>query len=177
MMERAQQRARVLDRWAWAVSVVVLLAVVLMRQIKIPTDIDFSFLPPFHATLNAITFFVLILAYRAVRQGKITLHQRWMTTAMGLSILFLISYVVYHITTPETSYGGEGILRVFYFILLITHVVLAGIILPFILFTFIRGYTGLIDRHKKLARWVFPIWLYVAATGPICYLMLKPYYG
>lgn len=169
--------AQKLDRWAWIVSGIVLLAVVLMRQFKIATPIDFSFLPPLHATLNGLTFISLIIAYWAIRSGRIQMHKQWMTIALSLSVLFLLSYVTYHITTPETRFGGEGIIRTIYFILLITHVILAAVILPFILFTFIRGYTGLVERHKKLARWVFPIWLYVAASGPICYLMLMPYYA
>lgn len=166
-----------LDRLAWVVSVLVLVAVIAMRQFKIPVTMDFGFLPPFHATLNGLAFIVLLLGLRAIRAGKVDAHKRWMTTAMAISVVFLVSYVLYHITTEETRYGGEGVMRTVYFILLISHIVLAGVILPFILFTFIRGYAGLIERHRRLARWVFPIWLYVTLTGPICYLMLKPYYG
>ncbi len=169
--------AKKLDRLAWIISGIVLAAVVMMRQFKITTSFDFSFLPPLHATLNGLTFFSLIIAFWAIKSRRIQMHKRWMTLALSLSVLFLLSYVTYHITTPETRFGGEGTIRTVYFILLITHVVLAAVILPFILFTFIRGYTGLYERHKKLARWVFPVWLYVAATGPICYLMLMPYYA
>jgi len=147
-----------------------------MRQYKLQTGIDFSFLPPFHATLNGLAFLVLLLGYRAIRNGRIDQHKRWMSTALFLSVLFLVSYVLYHLTTEETRYGGEGLMRTVYFVLLISHIVLAAVILPFILFTFIRGYTGLYERHKRLARWVFPLWLYVTLTGPLCYLMLKPYY-
>jgi len=176
MMEQDKQ-VRFLDRIAWAVSGLVLVAVVLMRQFKIETDIDFSILPPFHATLNALVAVALSIAYGAIRKKNVSMHRQWMTLAMIMSVAFLVSYVLYHITTPETRYGGEGWMRVVYFILLITHIVLAALILPFILFTFIRGYVGVIERHRRLARWVFPIWLYVALTGPICYLMLRPYYG
>ncbi|MCF8237678.1 MAG: DUF420 domain-containing protein [Saprospiraceae bacterium] len=176
MME-PEQKVKQLDRWAWVISVLVLIAVLMMRRIKISTGIDFSFLPPFHASVNAITFIVLIAGYRAIRAGEIARHKFRMSLALILSVLFLISYVVYHITTPETRYGGEGIWRIVYFFLLLTHVLLAAGILPFILFTFIRGYAGVIERHRKLARWVFPVWAYVAATGPICYLMLMPYYA
>ncbi|MBK7344075.1 MAG: DUF420 domain-containing protein [Saprospiraceae bacterium] len=176
-MNTGAEQVKKLDRWAWVISLVVLMAVVMMRKIKISTGIDFSFLPPFHATVNALVFFVLLAGYRAIRAGQIESHKKRMSLALVLSVVFLLSYVLYHITTPETRYGGEGALRMIYFILLITHVVLAAAILPFILFTFIRGYSGVIDRHRKLARRVFPIWLYVAATGPICYLMLLPYYA
>lgn len=176
-MNTPEQNVRKWDRLAWVVSAFVLVVVVLMRKIKWDTGIDFSFLPPVHASLNAVAFVCLVMGYRAIKSGRRLVHQRWMTMALGLSFLFLLSYVVYHLTTPETRYGGEGILRVIYFILLITHVILAAIILPFILFTFIRGYAGLVERHKRLARWVFPVWLYVTITGPLCYLMLMPYYA
>lgn len=175
MMDQEKQ-VRFLDRIAWVVSGLVLAAVVLMRQFKIETDLDLSILPPFHATLNALVAVALVVAYSAIRRKNVSVHRQWMTIAMVLSVAFLVSYVAYHITTPETRYGGEGWIRTVYFILLISHIILAAVILPFILFTFIRGYAGVIDRHRRLARWVFPLWLYVALTGPICYIMLKPYY-
>jgi putative membrane protein len=95
---------------------------------------------------------------------------------MTLSALFLLCYVAYHFTTVETKYGGDGWQRVVYFILLISHIVLAGVSLPMILLAFTSGFTNHFQSHRKLARWVFPIWLYVAVTGPICYLMLRSYY-
>jgi putative membrane protein len=91
--------------------------------------------------------------------------------------LFLVSYITYHLVTEPTSFGGEGFIKIVYFVLLITHILAAAIILPFILFTFIRGYTMDIPAHKRIAKWTFPIWMYVAVTGPICYLMLMPYYS
>jgi putative membrane protein len=145
-------------------------------EFKISTDIDFSFLPPFHATLNAMAAVALLFAFYFIKNKNIEAHWKSIYTAMGLSALFLLSYVVYHFTTEETTYCFEGISRKIYFFFLITHVVLAGVILPFILLTFIRAYTGQIEKHKKMARWVFPFWLYVAVTGPICYLMLRPCY-
>ena len=119
-----------------------------------------------------------------------TQHRTAMMIAFGLSALFLLSYVAYHFTSPEIKFGDSnldgivdvaeaaavGSTRTAYLILLITHITLAGLILPFILFTFIRAYTGQVERHRKMARWVFPLWLYVAVTGPICYWMLMPYY-
>jgi putative membrane protein len=133
-------------------------------------------LPPIHASLNALTAVVLIFAFRFIKQKKVEQHRKAIYLAFALSVGFLLSYVLYHFTTPETLYGGEGFMRTLYFILLISHIVLAAGIFPFILFTFIRAYTNQIDQHKKMARWVFPFWLYVAITGPICYLMLLPYY-
>jgi putative membrane protein len=157
-------------------SVAVLALVVLMRKIKIEVDFDVSFLPPFHALLNSLAAVSLLFALYYVKAKKISMHQRFIYIAFGLSVLFLLSYVVYHFTTEETRYCMEGSIRYVYFFFLITHVVLAGLILPFILFTFVRAYVGDFERHKKMARWVYPIWLYVAVTGPVCYLMLKPCY-
>lgn len=184
--------ARRLTVGAWIVTGVVLLLVGLMRRVKLPLPEgwDFSFLPPFHATLNALTAVVLVYALYEIKRRNIRAHQRAIYIAMGLSVLFLLSYVAYHFTTPETIFGDvnhDGILssaeraavgsaRTFYLVLLLTHIVLAALILPFILFTFIRAYTNQFEKHRRMARWVFPIWLYVAVTGPVAYLMLMPYY-
>jgi putative membrane protein len=171
------QLEKKLNRVAYVVSAVVLLLVGLMRRYKFDnTGIDFSFLPPFHATLNAVTAVILLFALYFIKNKQVENHRRAIYLALGCSALFLLSYVVYHFTTPETRYEGQGVMRTVYFILLITHVVLAAVILPFVLLTFTRAYTGQYERHKKIARWVYPLWLYVAVTGPICYLMLKPYY-
>lgn len=161
---------------AYIISAVVLLLVGLMRRYKFDLGVDFGFLPPFHASLNALTAVILLFALYFIKNKQVEKHRRAIYAAIGCSALFLLSYVLYHFTTPETRYGGEGPMRTVYFFFLITHVVLAGLILPFILLTFTRAYTGQFERHKKMARWVYPFWLYVAITGPICYLMLRPYY-
>jgi putative membrane protein len=165
-----------LNSIAYFVSAIVLLAVVGMRKFKIATSFDFSALPAFHATLNSITALLLLLAFYFIKKGEIANHRKMTTSAMIISAIFLVSYVLYHVTTVETKFGGEGNIRFVYFFLLITHIITAALILPFVLLTFNRAYTGSIERHKKMARWVYPFWLYVAITGPICYLMLKPYY-
>jgi putative membrane protein len=165
-----------LNTLAYVVSVVVLLLVGLMRRVKIETDIDFGFLPPVHASLNALTAVILVVAFIHIKNGRVEQHRKAIYAAMFTSALFLLSYVLYHFTTPETRFGGEGVIRYIYFFILITHIILAALTLPFILLTFNRAYTDQFDRHRKMARWVFPLWLYVAVTGPICYLMLKPYY-
>jgi putative membrane protein len=161
---------------AYVVSALVLLLVGAMRRFKIDLGVDFSFLPPIHASLNALCAVILLLAFYFIKNKQVENHRRAIYAAMLCSALFLISYVLYHFTTPETRYGGQGAMRTVYFFFLITHVVLAAVILPFILLTFTRAYTNQFERHKKMARWVFPLWLYVAITGPICYLMLRPYY-
>lgn len=180
---------------AWVITALVLILVGLMRRpelkIPLPDGVSLSFLPPFHAGVNAIAALVLVGALLAVLKGKIALHRKFILTAMGLSVLFLLSYVAYHFTSSEVKYGDanlDGILdtaesaavsgsRPIYLILLISHIVLAGISLPLILFTFIAGWTNRFQAHRKLARWVFPMWLYVAVTGPICYWLLSPFYG
>jgi len=180
-----------LNRIAWGVTVLVLLLVGLMRRVKIDVGIDFHFLPPMHASLNSLTAIVLLIALIYIKSGNVVMHKRFMLIALGLSVLFLLSYVAYHFTTPETLFGdldGNGVLsagelelvedtRGPYLVLLFSHITLAAVSLPFILLTVIRSWTGQFERHKKMARYVFPIWFYVVATGPICYLLLQPYYA
>lgn len=170
-----------LDKWAIGVSAFVLIAVVVLRYTpQIGTDalpFDIHILPALHAVLNSLAAVSLLAALWFIKQKKIAMHQRMIYTAMTLSALFLVSYVVYHAITEPTKFGGEGAIKVVYLLLLSSHVILAASILPFILFTFIRAYTKQIPAHKRLARWTYPIWLYVAFTGPICYLMLMPYYS
>ncbi|MDQ3140904.1 MAG: DUF420 domain-containing protein [Bacteroidota bacterium] len=147
-----------------------------MRKIHIDSSIDFSFLPAVYSSLNAFCAVILIIAYIHIRKGKIDTHRRLMKTAVIISSLFLFGYVLYHTTTPETLFCKQGPIRTIYFILLISHVILAAVSFPFVVFTFIRGLTGQVARHKKLARWVFPIWLYVCISGPLCYVLLYPCY-
>lgn len=163
---------------AWILSALVLVMVVLMRKIRLPLPDGWSttFLPPFHASVNAAVAVVLVVALAAIKAGKVTLHRNAMIVGMVLSVVFLLSYVAYHLTNDPTLYGGEGAMRAVYFFLLITHIVLAAVSLPFILFTFIAAWTNRFDSHRRLARWVYPLWLYVAVTGPVCYWMLRPYY-
>ena len=169
---------RTLNILTGIISVVVLTAVVLMDrpEFKIQTDIDFSFLAPFHATLNGIVAIVLVAALYFVKNREFEKHRQAMNAAFVGSALFLISYVLYHFTTETTYFCKEGNIRIFYFFLLISHIILAAFVFPFILIVYTRAYVGKFAVHKKLARWVFPIWLYVAVTGPILYLMLRPCY-
>lgn len=191
-MEANLQLEKKLNVAAWIITVAVLGLVGMMRRIKIPVpeSLDLGFLPPFHATLNALTAVVLLVALYYIKQKKVQQHRNAIYVAIVLSVLFLLSYVAYHFTTPETLFGDsnhDGVvnevekaavsgIRPFYLVLLLSHIALAAGIFPFILFTFIRAYTNQIERHRKMARWVFPLWLYVAITGPICYFMLSPYY-
>lgn len=187
-----QQLLRKLKVAVWVISAAVLGLVMLMREVKIPLPDGFtlSFLPPFHAILNTVAAISLVMALDAIKKGNALLHQRWIYAAMICSLLFLLSYVTYHFTTPETIYGdlngdGEmseaelaeaGTMRTVYLVILLSHIVLAAVSLPFILLTFCYGVTNHFTKHKKLSRKIFPVWLYVAVTGPVVYLLLSPYY-
>lgn len=172
--------SRKLTKAAWIVTSLVLILVVIMRspyKIPLPEGWSMSFLPPVHAVINTLVALALIAALLAVKAGRIALHRGFISAAMALSAVFLLCYVAYHFTTVETRFGGEGWVRSVYFFLLITHIVFAAVSLPAIFLTFISAWTNRFEAHRKLARWVFPMWLYVAVTGPICYLMLRPYYS
>jgi putative membrane protein len=173
-----EELARKLGLAAWVVSAAVLVLVVIMQKARLPLPEGWStaFLPPLHAAINAIAALVLIASLVFVKTGNIRMHRATMVSAMGLSVLFLLSYVAYHFTNDPVRFGGQGTARLVYFVLLISHIILAAVSLPFILFTFIAGWTNRFAVHRRLARWVFPMWLYVALTGPVCYWMLRPYY-
>ena len=162
------------------VSVVIPLAVVLLFSIRLK---DFginveplTFLPPIYAAINGITALLLILGVLAIKKGNRALHNKLMTSAIACSLVFLLMYVAYHMTTEATKFGGEGAIKYVYFFLLITHIALSVTIIPLVLFTYVRALSGEFDRHKKLAKITFPLWLYVAVTGVIVYLMIAPYY-
>jgi len=191
-MEKKLQLEKKLNIVAGIITVAVLILVGLMRQVKIPLPegVDLHFLAPFHAGVNALTAIVLLCSLIFIKQKKVELHRKANYLALMLSVLFILSYVAYHFTTPSTIYGdlnGDGILsdaerstagsgRTWYLVLLLSHIGLAAISLPFILLTFIRAYTNQFERHRRMARWVWPVWFYVALTGPIVYFLLRPYY-
>jgi len=157
-------------------TVAVLGLVGAMRYVKLDVGFELNFLPLVHAILNSIVAVLLVVGLITAQQRKINAHKRAITAAMACSALFLLCYVAYHFTTPSTKFGGEGAIRYVYFALLISHIVLAAVSFPLILFTWIFGFTGQVKRHRWFAKFTFPMWLYVAVTGPICYLMLRPYY-
>jgi putative membrane protein len=162
------------------VSILIPVVVALLFSVKLK---DFginieplSFLPPIYASINGVTAILLILAVMAIKKGNRGLHQKLMTSAIACSTVFLVMYVAYHMSSESTKFGGEGIIRYVYFILLISHIILSVTIIPLVLFTYVRALSEQFDRHKKLARITFPLWLYVAVTGVIVYLMIAPYY-
>ncbi|KIO53068.1 DUF420 domain-containing protein [Flavobacterium hibernum] len=164
-----------------AVSIIIPVVVAILFGVKLK---DFginveplSFLPPIYATTNGITAIVLVWAVIAIKNGKRKLHERLMTFAIALSVAFLVMYVAYHMTADSTKFGGEGVIRYAYFIILITHILLSIAIIPLVLITYVRALAQRFDRHKKIAKITFPLWLYVAITGVVVYLMISPYYA
>jgi putative membrane protein len=158
-----------------AVSILIPVLVAVLFGVKVP-GYDFSFLPPIYATINGVTAILLVTAVIAIKQKKRVLHERLMKTCVALSATFLVLYVIYHMTSDSTSYGGVGPLRYLYFFILITHILLSIGVIPMVLFTYLRAWKGEFSRHRALAKYTFPLWLYVAITGVIVYLMISPYY-
>ena len=162
------------------VSILIPVVVAVLFSVKLK-DLGFNveplpFLPPIYATINGITAIVLIAGVLAIKNGNRILHKRLMTTAIALSVAFLVMYVAYHMTTDSTKFGGEGEIKIVYFFILISHIILSIAVIPLVLITYVRALAERFDRHKKIAKITFPIWLYVAVTGVIVYLMISPYY-
>lgn len=157
-------------------SIVLPIAVAALFGVKIP-GYDFSFLPPIYATTNGLTAVLLIAAVIAIERKNRRVHEILIKICMALSAAFLVMYVLYHMTSDSTTYGGEGGWRIFYYVILISHILLSVVVVPFVLFTFSRALSGNFERHKALAKFTFPLWLYVAVTGVIVYIMISPYYA
>jgi putative membrane protein len=158
------------------VCVLVLLMILFPQALRIE-GLDVSGLPRFHARINGITTLVLGLGFIAIRSGQIKIHLRLMSLSFVLSCLFLASYVIYHSQASQTHFGGEGWLRPTYFSILLSHIFLAIAVLPMALFTISRALRGELDRHRTIARWTLPIWMYVTLTGVLVYWMMLPYYN
>lgn len=183
------------NKWIIILSIVIPVAVAVLFKVKLK---DFGihvaplhFLPSIYATINGVTAVLLVSAVLAIKNGKRALHENLMKSAIGCSIAFLVMYVAYHMTADSTIFGdvnhnGEldvaeklnvGNLRFVYFLILITHIILSIAIIPLVLVTYVRALATKFDKHKKIAKITFPIWLYVAVTGVIVYLMISPYYA
>lgn len=158
------------------VSIIIPVVVALLFGVKIPNVERLGFLPPIYATINGITAILLIFAVIAIKNGKKELHQKIMTACIGLSVVFLVLYIGYHMTAESTAFGGEGAIKYVYYFILISHIILSIVIIPLVLKTYARAYLGKFENHRKLAKITFPIWLYVAITGVVVYLMISPYY-
>ena len=170
-----EQKTDAYRKWIVAVSIIIPVVVAILFGVKVP-GYDLSFLPPIYATLNGITAVLLVTAVVSIRNGKRKLHENLMKTCMILGALFLVLYVLYHMTSDSTPYGGSGPLRYVYFFILISHILLSIGVVPLVLFTYLRAWRGDYARHRSLAKITFPIWLYVAVTGVVVYLMISPYY-
>lgn len=162
--------------WIWITSIVIPITVAVLFTVRIPGMNRLGFLPPIYATINGITAVLLVTAVFQIRKGNRKTHERLMKTAIGLSVLFLVMYIAYHMTSDPTRFGGEGAIKYAYYFILISHILLSITVIPFVLVTYVRAISGRFDKHKKIARITFPLWLYVAVSGVIVYLMISPYY-
>ncbi|MBM3914575.1 MAG: DUF420 domain-containing protein [Sphingomonadales bacterium] len=167
------------SRLIWLFSFIVFTAVVVLGRVKLNVDLGFDVhvFALANSIINSLVALLLIGALWAVKTGRYVAHKNMMLAAMVLSILFLVSYIAHHLLAGETSFGGEGTMRTLYYVILFTHIPLAGLILPFILFTAYRALISEWPAHKKLAKITWPIWLYVAVTGVVVYWMISPYYS
>ena len=178
-----------------AVSIIIPIAVAVLFSVKLKDfgfDVEpLSFLPPIYAGINGLTAVLLVAAVMAIKKGNRKLHEQLMTFAIACSVVFLVMYVAYHMTAESAKFGGTnfdgtldevekataGSIRYLYYFILLTHITLSVIIIPMVLFTYVRALAEQFDKHKKLAKITFPIWLYVAVTGVVVYLMISPYYA
>lgn len=168
------------NKWIVILSIAIPLIVAVLFGVNL-RELGFdvkplTFLPPIYATINGFTAILLVSAFIAIKNKKIALHENLMTTAVGCSVVFLLLYVAYHMTSDSTKFGGEGTIKYIYYFILITHILLSIVVIPFVLITYVRAITKNFERHKKIARITFPLWLYVAVTGVIVYIMISPYY-
>ena len=158
------------------VSIVIPLVVLVLFNVRITSLPALTFLPPIYASINGLTALLLITALYSIKNKKVKQHEILMKTSILLSLIFLVMYILYHMTSDPTPYGGEGLIRYVYLFILITHITLSVFIVPMVLITYVRAISKMFDKHKKIARITFPIWLYIAVTGVIVYLMISPYY-
>ena len=168
------------NKWIITLSVLIPVAVAVLFKIKLK-DLGFNvaplpILPPIYATINGVTAVLLISAVLAIKKGKRQLHEKLMKTAIACSLVFLLLYIAYHMTTDSTKFGGEGVLKYVYYFILLSHILLSIAVIPLVLITYVRALAEKFDKHKKIAKITFPIWLYVAVTGVVVYLMISPYY-
>ncbi|MBS9460801.1 DUF420 domain-containing protein [Flagellimonas sp. 389] len=176
MTSEVSIRERRFNKWITIISIAIPVVVALLFGYKIPNAEPLSFLPPIYASINGLTAILLIAAVFAIKNGKKDVHQKLMITCIGLSLLFLVMYVAYHMTSESTKFGGEGAIKYIYYVILISHIVLSIAVIPLVLRTYAKAYLNDFASHRKWAKYTFPIWLYVAITGVVVYLMISPYY-
>lgn len=176
MSETVSNSSKKYTLWIWILSIAIPVVVAILFSVRIPGVERMGFLPPIYAAINGVTAILLVTAVFQIKKGNRKRHEQLMKTCIVLSVLFLGMYVTYHMTSDSTSYGGEGVLRYVYFFILITHIILSIIVIPFVLITYVRALSGNFESHKKIAKITFPLWLYIAVTGVIVYVMISPYY-
>jgi len=160
----------------WVMSIAVPIVVAVLFSVRIPGVERLGFLPPIYATINGATALLLVLALIHIKKGNRKTHERIMKVCILLSGLFLVLYVAYHMTSDSTPFGGVGLIKYIYYFILISHILLSILVIPFVLITYFRAISGNYPAHKRIARYSFPLWLYVAVTGVIVYIMIAPYY-
>ena len=161
--------------WIKIISIAIPVVVAILFGVRVDYELPI-FLPPIYSSLNALTAVLLVLALVAIKSQKIKLHQRLMQTCIALSLIFLVMYIAYHMTTDPTPFGGEGFTKSMYFFILISHIILSIALIPLVLISYVRAFQEEFPAHKKISKVTFPIWLYVAVTGVVVYLMISPYY-
>ena len=180
-IHRATEEEKKYKKWIILLSIAIPLVVAALFGVNLRRmgyDVEpLTFLPPIYATINGITALVLVVAVMAIKNGKRILHERLMKLAIALSVAFLVMYVAYHMTSESTPFGGQGAIRYVYYFILISHILLSIGIIPLVLITYVRAIAKSFKRHRQIAKITFPIWLYVAVTGVIVYLMISPYYA
>ena len=169
------------NKWVVIMSIAIPVVVALLFGVnlrKMGFNVQpLTFLPPIYATINGFTAAILLMAFWAIRNKRIVLHKNLMKTAIGCSVVFLVMYMAYHMTSDSTKFGGEGTIKYIYYFILLTHILLSVIVIPFVLITYIRAISKDFEKHKKIAKITLPLWLYVAVSGVLVYIMISPYYA
>lgn len=180
MSKEVSNQEKKYNRIITVLSIIIPLAVALLFGVnlkKLGFDVEpLTFLPPIYASINGFTALLLVAAVIAIKKGNRKLHEQLNTTAIFCSVLFLLMYIAYHMTSESTKFGGEGAVKYVYYFILLTHILLSVVVIPFVLITFVRAKLGKFSEHKKIAKITFPLWLYVAITGVLVYIMISPYY-
>lgn len=175
-MEATQQNEKKIKNWITILSIAIPAVVALLFGYKIPNAEPLTFLPPIYASTNALTAILLVVALIAIKSGNQKLHSRLMTSCIVLSVLFLVMYVAYHMTSDPTHFGGDGNIRYVYYFILFSHITLSIAVIPLVLITYSKSYLKDFIAHRRWAKYTFPVWLYVAITGVVVYVMISPYY-
>jgi len=175
-MNRLVNKEKLYKKEILILSIVIPIAVAVLFGIRLPNVEPLRFLPPIYATINAVTAVLLVASVIAIKKRNRNLHERLNWIAIICSVFFLLMYVAYHMTSDSTEFRGERFIKIFYYFILVTHILLSIVIIPLVLFTLMRAKLGQFDKHRKLAKITFPLWLYVAVTGVIVYIMISPYY-